>query len=153
MAPTETEEEEAKHRLAFVRRENWLLLLHAGAPGTDMKRVLWAPMLNLYTLGTMSPRHILCTSITYATPCVPHTLSCVYPDARSTLRPMDTVHLDRAPRTTSYLLHDALCTTYHLLNPMPTVSGPIPGKCVPSTLSWAHEQCPSCLGGHLYRNG
>lgn len=66
-------------------------------------------------------QHHICQAL-----CSSHLVQCVYSDVRSTLRPMDTLHLDRAPCTTSYLLHDALFTTYHLLNPMPTVSGLIP---------------------------
>lgn len=114
LAPTETEKE-AKHRLAFVRRENWLLLLHAGAPGTDMKRVLWAPLLNLYTLGTMSPRHILCTSITYATPCVPHTLCSVctlmHVPRCGPWTPYTWIVL-RAPRHICCMMHSVLHTIF-----------------------------------------
>lgn len=65
----------------FVRAENWLLLLRAGAQALTRKGFLCAPLLNpkRYTLGPMSLRHILCAmpSITYAMVSVPHTRSCV----------------------------------------------------------------------------
>lgn len=126
-------EEEEKHIRVFVRRENWILPLHAGAPGTDMKRGSLCPLLKLkhYTLGTMSP----CTlsSITYAM----HALYAPYQALGSSYLvcvttlmhvPCPVSHvtysLDPAPCTMSHPVHDALCTTCHLLNPVSTVSHP-----------------------------
>lgn len=132
-------EEEAKQREAFVKGENWFLLLHAGAPGTDMKRVPQCPSLNLklYILGTVPASYTLfvpcpashmpfslCStpSPVFLTPCPACVPRCMF-------------HVLRPRSLTPWIVLHALCHICCMLHsvlhtilgiPCPPLSGPAP---------------------------
>lgn len=121
LASKETGRRRKNNRQAFVRGENWLLLLHAGAPGTDMKKGPSVPHCHLSNPAPWVP----CPCVIRSEPCpASHTLRCLCPiTGPKLLLPCPvcvawcafhvlshvTHTLDHAPCTMSHLLYDVLC--------------------------------------------
>lgn len=135
-----------------MKGENWFLLLHAGAPGTDMKRVPQCPSLNLklYILGTVPASYTLyhaqchiCHSL-----CAPHQALCsshlvlhVYPDVCSMYCVPGHLHLGSC--SMHYVTSVACCTLYYIRS----LESHVHRYQVLPLESVCHRPCPGSING------